>query len=223
MPRADAAVPPPVRGGGEMTEMAEPSSGDTKSKARINLANAKVLVIQPPRSDIISRIMVGFGVRNPVSCESAEQAWERMQETDFDLAICDGDMAEGQVLDFIVSLRQVGPEPNRYCSVVLLQGHTRAALIEKARDCGANIVVVKPLRPDVLLDRIIWVATAKRNFLETDHYVGPDRRFQNLGPPIGTTGRRKTDSEDLTVGEAKGHNMSQADLDKLLKPTKAKL
>ena len=107
--------------------------------------------------------------------------------------------------------------------MILLQGHTPAGQVEKARDCGANIVVVKPLRPSVLLDRIVWCATAKRNFLETDNYMGPDRRFQNLGPPNGGPGRRKTDADDLTVSEEGGLNMSQDDLDKLVMPTKVKI
>jgi len=197
--------------------------GKDKSKTRINLSGAKILVIQPPRSDVLTAILNGFGVSNIASCGSAAEAAKQMRDTDFDLAICDAGQSGDEVLDFIVSLRRDGSEPNRYCSIILLQGHTPATQIEKARDCGANIVVVKPLRPAVLLDRIIWVATVKRNFLETSAYVGPDRRFQNLGAPNGGAGRRKTDAEDLTVSEEGGANMSQVDLDKLVMPTKVKI
>ncbi len=203
--------------------MSRSEAGGDKGKARINLSSAQVLVIQPQRSDVLATILGGFGVAKLTTCNSAAEAWEQMQHTDFDLAICDIGQTGDEVLEFIGSLRRTGPEPNRYCSIILLQGHTPATQIEKARDCGANIVVVKPLRPTVLLDRIVWCATSKRNFLETDAYVGPDRRFQNLGAPNGGAGRRKTDVEDLTVSEEGGANMSQEDLDRLVMPTKVKI
>ncbi|MGC5376454.1 hypothetical protein ACPXAO_23390, partial [Salmonella enterica] len=58
-------------------------------------------------------------------------------------------------------------------------------------------------------------------FVECDSFIGPDRRFKNMGPPPGTNGRRKTDvQEDL--GEATAPNMSQSEIDALLKPTKVR-
>ena len=35
-----------------------------------------------------------------------------------------------------------------------------------------------------------------RRYVECDEYVGPDRRFQNLGPPAGIDGRRDEDKEN---------------------------
>ena len=206
-----------------MSDESSPTTVEDRSKARVNFAAAKVLTIQPPRTDVLAKILEGFGVKDLVACHTGRQAWDAMKEQVFDLALCDGNLeGEGEAFEFIAQVRRSAPEPNRFCPFVLMMGHTRAAHVEQARDCGANIVVAKPLRPGVLLDRIVWVANAKRNFLEADHYVGPDRRFQNLGPPAGTTGRRKTDSADLDVGEAATPNLDQDELDAMVKPTKFK-
>jgi hypothetical protein len=55
--------------------------------------------------------------------------------------------------------------------------------------------MAKPLTPKAVLDRIIWVARAGRRFVESDKFVGPDRRFKDAGVPEGVgAGRRREDS-----------------------------
>ena len=73
----------------------------------------------------------------------------------------------------------------------------------------------------VLLERIFWVCMDTRTFVELDGYIGPDRRFQFLGPPVGSPGRRRGDEDDL--GEASTPNLSQDEIDGYLSPAKAKL
>jgi hypothetical protein len=44
-----------------------------------------------------------------------------------------------------------------------------------------------------VLERIIWSSKEGRKFLFSDTYVGPDRRFRNVGPAKGEKGRRRED------------------------------
>jgi CheY-like chemotaxis protein len=182
-------------------------------KTRLNLDQARVLLLEEPQpgADILTQVFFGYGVRNPVRCDSPQEAMMRLEEETFELIVCDGDMSEGRAYDFVMRLRRSALEPNRYCPVILLSGHTPSAYVEKARDCGANFVVAKPIRPMVLLERIVWVCGDNRIFVELDSYVGPDRRFQFLGPPPGVEGRRKGDREDL--GQASTPNLSQDEID----------
>ncbi len=99
--------------------------------------------------------------------------------------------------------------------MILLIGHTQKAHVLHARDCGANAVVAKPLKPDVLYRRIAWLARDIRKFVISDGYTGPDRRFKAIGPPAGTEGRRDTDLS-LKVGESSAPNMSQDEIDAML-------
>jgi hypothetical protein len=70
----------------------------------------------------------------------------------------------------------------------------------------------------VLFDHIAWSAKSSRPFIETEDYVGPCRRFKNIGPPSGA-GRRSTDLSP-EIGAAQEPNMSQDEIDSLLRPTK---
>jgi CheY-like chemotaxis protein len=192
-------------------------------KSRINLEKARVLLLEPdhPNTDILVQVFFGFGVRQPVRSASADAAMQLLESEVFELVVVDGDLEGGQAYDFVTRLRSSALEPNRYVPMIIISGHTPSALVERARDCGANFVVTKPLRPMILLERIFWVCMDTRTFLEMEGYIGPDRRFQNLGPPVGTTGRRKGDEEEL--GAASTPNLSQDEIDGFLNPTKAKL
>ena len=193
-------------------------------KTRLNLEQARVLLLEDPQpgAEILSQVFFGYGVRNPVRSTSPSEAMMRLEEGPYELIVCDGDLPGGQAYDFVMHLRRSNLEPNRYCPVMLLSGHTPSAYVEKARDCGANFVVAKPIRPMVLLERLVWVCQDNRIFVELDTYVGPDRRFQFLGPPPGTEGRRKGDREAL--GEASTPNLSQDEIDGVfVKPQKVDL
>jgi CheY-like chemotaxis protein len=193
-------------------------------KTRLNLDQARVLLLEEPQpgAEILSQVFFGYGVRHPLRCVSPNEAMVRLEEEPFELIVCDGDLPDGQAYDFVMRLRRSALEPNRYCPVILLSAHTPSAYVTKARDCGANFVVAKPIRPMVLLERIVWVCGDNRIFVELDNYVGPDRRFQFLGPPPGLEGRRKGDREAL--GEAASPNLTQDEIDGVfLKPQKAQL
>lgn len=191
---------------------------------RVNLTHSTVLLVddQPTSLDLLSSIVQGFGVREQLKCPSAKAAVELIQRRAVDLILIDCVMPEMDGYDFVRWLRREAPEPARFTPVVMILGHAAQARVVRGRDCGASFIVAKPLTPSVLLKRIMWLGAQSRQFIETESYVGPDRRVHNYGPPPGEDGRRST---DLTgeVGEAVEANMNQDDIDMLLKPMKVNL
>lgn len=192
--------------------------------ARINLEKAVVLVVDSNTQgqEIIVQIVTGFGVKAIHRADSTREAVGKLQRQAIDLIIADANLDDGEFdgYDFVHWLRRSGMEPNAFTPVIMTSGHTSAHGVAKARDCGANIVVVKPLSPAALLQRIMWVAREKRLFVDAGVYVGPDRRFKNQGPPPGTKGRRSTDLSE-NIGAAVESNLSQEELDDLVSPQKA--
>lgn len=166
-------------------------------KGRVNLEKAAVLLLSPQTGmELLVRVFHGFGVRHPYRCYDAGKAMEVCREADLDLILCDGALPDGEAYDFISALRRSELEPNRYTPVMVIQGHTPADQIIKARDCGANFVIAKPITPRLLLERVLWIAGESRPFIELDTYIGPDRRFHNNGPPSPGAGRRRTDKAE---------------------------
>lgn len=201
--------------------MSEPH--ELNGDARLNLKSAHILCADESNQglDILSQILVGFGVQHIARAQSADEYRRIMSSQPIDLALIDSGLG-GIGYELVRWLRLSPLEPNRYCPVVVLSGHTPRSQIELARDCGSNFVVTKPISAKVLLERIFWIGRSKRLFLETDSYAGPDRRFKNEGVPGGAKGRRRSDLS-AEVGEASAPNMSQDEIDTLMKPQKLAL
>ena len=194
------------------------------STARVNLEQASVLLIDdsPQALDILSSIVQGFGVREQIRCASAIEATEVLRRRMVDLILVDCAMPQMDGHDFVRWLRRETPEPTCFTPVVMLTGHAAPSKVHKSRDCGASFVVTKPLTPGVLLQRILWLASDKREFVQSESYVGPDRRVRNFGPPLGVPGRRAGDLS-AHVGQAVEANMDQSDIDTLIKPRRVAL
>jgi CheY-like chemotaxis protein len=188
--------------------------------ARIQLRKASILLVEPNSQgmNVLSQVLMGFGATGFVKAENYEEARLAVRGDPLDLIVCEGSLQadEPDGYDFIAELRRSGL-PNAMAPVVIVTSHTSRRNVARARDCGAHFVVMKPLSPTVLLERILWMAQANRPFVTCATYAGPDRRFQNLGPPMGVTGRRST---DLTgeLGAAVDPNMSQDEIDNILQP-----
>ncbi len=191
-------------------------------KPRYNLENAKVLLVHPNSygMDILAQIFSGFGVRNATRCSDAEEAMAVIKKQDLDLIVCEAQMEGMDGYDLIHWLRHSKLDPNCFTAAIIITGHTQMSKVQKARDCGANFIVAKPLTPKVMIDRVVWVARENRPFIDCEAYLGPDRRFHSIGPPPNSEGRRAGDLP-LEVGEAAEPNMSQDDIDAMMQPKRA--
>ncbi len=156
-----------------------------------NLSKATVMVVddEPFSLRLTAQTLLGFGVVTRYQCGSADEASALLKTHPIDLLIVDAEMPVKDGYDLVSWLRRSGLD-NAWTPVLMISGHTPVSKVAKARDCGANFIVARPLTAALLLDRILWVARDLRGMLETSSYSGPDRRFRELGPPEGVAERR---------------------------------
>ena len=194
------------------------------SSDKINLERIEFLMVDdnPQSLDIISSCISAFGVRNITKCLSAADARKKLALTTFDFMITDVQMPEETGYELLRWLRRDGPEQNRLVPAVVVTGHTKASEVQLARDCGAQFIVAKPVTPKILIERLFWVARDDRPFIECKSFAGPDRRFKRLGPPPGEDGRRQGDKTG-DLGSSTAPNLSQAEINSLMKPAKVSL
>lgn len=193
-------------------------------KIRINLERSVVLLVEHNTQalEALTSMFRGFGVRKQFKCSSTSAAMDVVKSQELDLIVIDASMPEMDGYDFVRWLRRDAPEGCIFTPVIMLSGHAARSMVEKSRDCGANFIVARPFTPEILLQRVFWVAKDERQMVVAENYVGPDRRFKNLGAPLGMKGRRKDDLS-AHVGMAKDPNMDQSEVDMLLKPTRVSL
>jgi CheY-like chemotaxis protein len=191
---------------------------------RLNLEKISFLLVDDNAHalDIMAQVISGFGVRMMTKCENAATAKEALARGGIDIVLSDAQMPGETGYQLTEWIRREAPEPTRFVPIVIITGHTPQSDVTKGRDVGANFTVAKPLVPRVLLQRLFWLSQEERQFVQSDSYVGPDRRFKRLGPPAGTDGRRSGDLKGK-VGEASQPNLSQDQINALMKPAKVVL
>ena len=191
---------------------------------RINLDRSVVLLVDdnPQALEALSAMVRGFGVRKQFKSGSGAEAMHYVKNQELDLIITDAQMPDMDGYDFIRWLRRDAPPELIFTPVIMLTGHAPRSMVEKSRDSGANFILTRPFTPEILLQRIFWVARDERQMVKAANYVGPDRRFKNLGPPLGIKGRRKDDLS-THVGAATDPNMDQNEVDMLMKPARVQI
>jgi DNA-binding response OmpR family regulator len=191
------------------------------SSDRINLERVNFLLVDDNLQalDIIGSAISGFGVRNIIKCQSVKDARDVIRKTTLDFIVTDAQMPGENGYDLMRWIRFEAGDPNRFVPAIICTGHTRLSQIILARDCGAHFIVAKPITPKILLERIFWVAREERAIIDSEGYVGPDRRFKRLGPPQGVDGRRRDDLSGQ-IGQATEPNLSQDEINSFMKPAK---
>ena len=92
--------------------------------------------------------------------------------------------------------RSDGPE--KRAPAVMLSGRARLPDVMAARDAGATEYLLRPIAPRALTDRVDAACTTARAFIETDGFIGPDRR-RTRGAPILAHKRRADVEAGLTT------------------------
>jgi CheY-like chemotaxis protein len=191
---------------------------------RIDLGPASICLVDDNERamELMTGVLASFGAKGLIRCAGAEPAKDELTQRPIDLLVTSAAMAGVDGYQLTRWIRREAPEENRCIPVIIMVGHTTLAQVREARDCGANYVIAKPVTPKIILDRLFWIARETRGFVETESYVGPDRRFRRLGPPINQPGRRHDDLSEH-VGAASSPNLSQQEIDTLMKPQKVSL
>lgn len=189
------------------------------SHARVNLEGSQIVLLEQGEHglEILVQMFYGFGVRSCHKCMSVAEAQNIVRRSTTDLIVADPNLPDSDGHEFVRWLRTSAPDANRTAPVILVSANGSRTAVERARDCGASYFLVKPLTARVLLDRIMHVQGDKRAFIVCDTYAGPDRRFRFEGPPPGVAPRRCTDIK-TKLTDAAGPNLSQSDIDALVRP-----
>ncbi len=158
---------------------------------RLDLKRVRTLVADdnPNALAILLQVLLGFGVRDTDPYPTVAEALLRLDVERYDLAIVDCEMSGQDGFELVRHVRSQPNGPNFMTPIIAVSGFTPLAKVERARDAGANQLITKPIVPSVLLNRIEWLARTPRQFINSDGYRGPDRRFHNKPAPDGVERR----------------------------------
>ena len=201
---------------------------------RIDFNKLRFLVCDdnPHMRRILRTLLHSFGAREVYESEDGATALEMYSHYVPDIVITDWSMPIFDGLELAQMIRQPESKGNPFAPIIMLTGHSEKRRVTVARDAGVTEFLAKPISAKGLYQRILNVVANPRPFIKTktyfgpdrrrntsNAYIGPERRFKREGPPIGVSGRRKSDLH-TELGEATTPNLSQDQISKLMKPMK---
>lgn len=125
---------------------------------------------------IIRSMLNAMKVRRLRLFDSTEAALHAMLHEPPNLIICEwrAGLVSGHQLLRMVRARFM--EPLCYVPVIILTATPTRAVVDKAMAAGANLIVVKPISPAVLQERIAWLQRDQRELV-----LGPRGSFEIEG------------------------------------------
>ena len=93
-----------------------------------------------------------------------------------DLIIGDGDHQDGSLLELISRLRNGDLGHNPFTAAIVTSWSRERQTIRRAIDAGVDAILVNPISPGQLVERVQDIVRRRKPFIVTADYTGPERR-----------------------------------------------
>ncbi len=155
----------------------------------LDMSKISVLVADPSpyMTKIIRAMLRGFGITQIREASDGAIALEEFKTHNIDIAIFDYALTTLDGVELTELLRSDEHSQSRFVPIIMLSAYTEKKRVETARDAGISEFLRKPLCANDLYLRLLEVIENPREFVNSNHYFGPDRR--------------RTNSEDKYIGE----------------------
>lgn len=145
---------------------------------KLTLDEVEVLLIEPDKAvrSTIRNILVDNGFRKVAVGDGMKDIEPHFKISTPDLLISDTSLPDGNFQKFVHNLRHHELGSNPFMPVIATVWSPTAQDIRGAVQSGVDIIVTKPLSAGQLLQRIKQLIKARKQFVVTSNYIGPNRR-----------------------------------------------
>jgi CheY-like chemotaxis protein len=149
-----------------------------------------------PMQMLLRSMLAGLQVRRIRIFDSARVALTAMLRDPPTLIITDLRMPGMSGLSLLRAIRSPKLDPLCFVPVIVVTAHATRNIVEEAAEAGAHLVLVKPVAPAALADRITWIVADARRFVR-----GQDGDYVIEGVPRRIQARRdRVRALELTAG-----------------------
>ena len=120
--------------------------------------------------------MLHEGFRSTADFGKIEEVLEALKHQCPDVLVLDTGLEDGDVCDVIKQIRNYEIGDNPFVPVIVTTWDPDRDLVRRVANCGTDAMLVKPISPGQLFERMEALAFRRRPFVVTSDYTGPDRR-----------------------------------------------
>jgi len=145
---------------------------------KLALDQVDILLIDPDRNvrSTIRNILIDNGFRKVSVGTGISDIEMKFRLGMPDLLICDIKPEDGSFNSFVYHLRHHEVGSNPFLPVIAIAWSPTSEDVRGVVQSGADDIIAKPLSAGQLLNRIMALVKARKPFVVTSGYIGPDRR-----------------------------------------------
>ncbi len=151
---------------------------DVGDQVDIDFSNLKVLIADddPFMRMIVVSVLESLGVAEVNICCDGASAFAETVRFSPDLLIIDHAMRPMTGMALAERIRRGPTGPFRRIPIIMVTAFADEEMEAKARSAGIDEFLGKPVTSEGLLAAVEGALDPRRSFIESPHYVGPDRR-----------------------------------------------
>lgn len=120
--------------------------------------------------------LTGYGFRLIEDCKGYDELIDKFEADTPDLLICDADLPDGDPIELARRLRLRDFGDNPFIPIIFLTWRPTPEAVKRMTNAGIDDLLGKPISPAKLMERIVILVQARKPFVVTADYIGPDRR-----------------------------------------------
>ena len=129
--------------------------------------------------EIIANALTAGGYREIRTVSKLAQLQEVLASNYPDLLIINGEIADGDAVEFVSQVRLFRVGRNPFVPVIMTSWNSDGPFVRRVVDGGVDVLMTKPFAAGQLFSRIDFLVSGRPPFVATATYVGPDRRKSN--------------------------------------------
>lgn len=141
-----------------------------------SMVGAAIIDAQPHSLRVLREVMIRLGVKRIEGYGAVKDAAVMLSSDTPDLILIDADGDEAETLRFVRTLRNEPGVPNPFAIVIVTTWQPTPALLVRVTNTGADDLMVKPVSPKHVQERLTALIEGRKKFVVTADYTGPDRR-----------------------------------------------
>ena len=155
---------------------------------QLSFEGAKVLVFDPvvPNRATMRSALSMLGFRQISATSVYDEVGVMLRHGVFDLLVADVTHDPTATCTIVRDIREGRVGANPFLHVVLITWKLEGELVRKALNCGADDLVTRPFSVDFLRARVTAHTQARKPFVVTSDYIGPERRQGTPRPNSAT-------------------------------------
>ena len=123
------------------------------------------------------------------------------------------DNIDPTLFDVVRDIRHFKIGRNPFMIISLMVAAENGEAVRRAILAGADDVMIKPVAPSAMLDRVAYFTMSRMPFIATNDYLGPERRKSGDGRPSSI---RRLEVVNTLKAKVEGHRISMMDLDRVV-------